>query len=132
VPDRVLTDMDDPVDADLERPFLGADRSGGVLERSRVRSGGVGGGERSRRDGGGGVPERRSGERERDNERSRTEEGILLRTGERERDLRGTGERDLLVAGERERERLGDREGERETKRLRTRGGGEREREERR
>ena len=41
-----------PVNTDLERPFLG---SGGVPERSRVRSGAVGGGERSRRDGGWGA-----------------------------------------------------------------------------
>ena len=48
---------DVPVDTDLEDPFLGADRSGGVPKRSRVQSGGVGG-----------VPERRGGQRECDNE----------------------------------------------------------------
>ena len=64
----MLTDVDNPIDIDLERPFLGADRAGGVPECSRMRSGGVGGREHSRPDGRGGVLEQRSGERERDNE----------------------------------------------------------------
>ena len=62
--DRMLTNVDDPIDIDLERPFLGADRAGGVPERSRMRSSGVGGREHSRPDGRGGVLERQSGEHE--------------------------------------------------------------------
>jgi hypothetical protein len=91
-------------DLDLDRDRPPRRYGGGVIDRSRVPWGGVGGGERSRREGGPGLPERRrrltregGGEREMERELERERERERDVEREKRRRLRGgDGERDGL------------------------------------